>query len=177
MRTTTLAIFLATFVVLGGCSNSTAPEPKGEAQKVFEGAAHQTEVPLQVPVKSAAPPEAPVRAEQEMRSREALSPSPSLEKMDGMAAAGRPLLAERKKAPAAGITLTPTSDPSFCRPIRMNTESYTPVGENGFITTANDPLSTFSIDVDTASYSNIRRFVTSGTLPPVDAVRIEEMVN
>ncbi len=59
----------------------------------------------------------------------------------------------------------------------MNTESYTPVTENTFITTTNDPLSTFSIDVDTASYSNIRRFVTGGSLPPVGAVRIEEMIN
>jgi Ca-activated chloride channel homolog len=180
MRTTTLAIFLATIVTLGGCSNSTAPEPKGEAQKVSEGAAHQTEVPLQVPVPSAAPPEGPIRAEKEMRGREALSPSPSLKKMDGMAAnagSGHPLMAERKQAPAAGMMSAPTSDASYLQPLRMNTESYTPVSENGFITTANDPLSTFSIDVDTASYSNIRRFVTSGTLPPVDAVRIEEMVN
>ncbi len=59
----------------------------------------------------------------------------------------------------------------------MNTESYTPVTEMGYINTKNDPLSTFSIDVDTASYSNIRRFVTNGTLPPMGAVRIEEMIN
>ncbi len=40
-----------------------------------------------------------------------------------------------------------------------------------------NPLSTFSIDVDTASYANIRRFLESGSLPPKDAVRIEEMIN
>ncbi len=56
-------------------------------------------------------------------------------------------------------------------------ESYNSRDENSFITTTNDPLSTFSIDVDTASYSNIRRFIQSGHLPPVGAVRIEEMVN
>lgn len=56
-------------------------------------------------------------------------------------------------------------------------ESYNSTGESGFIATVNDPLSTFSIDVDTASYSNIRRFVQNGQLPPVGAVRIEEMVN
>ena len=39
------------------------------------------------------------------------------------------------------------------------------------------PLSTFSIDVDTASYSNVRRFLNQNTLPPKDAVRIEELVN
>ena len=42
---------------------------------------------------------------------------------------------------------------------------------------AQDPLSTFSIDVDTASYANVRRFLTQGQLPPKDAVRIEELVN
>lgn len=59
----------------------------------------------------------------------------------------------------------------------MNTESYNSRQENGFISTANDQLSTFSIDVDTASYANIRRFLTGGQLPPVGAVRIEEMIN
>jgi len=58
-----------------------------------------------------------------------------------------------------------------------NTESYNAVTENGFINTGNDPLSTFSIDVDTASYSNIRRFINQGSMPPVGAVRIEEMIN
>lgn len=55
-----------------------------------------------------------------------------------------------------------------------NRESYTYNEEHGFHAVNNDPLSTFSIDVDTASYSNIRRFITQGSLPPVGAVRIEE---
>ncbi len=58
-----------------------------------------------------------------------------------------------------------------------NRESYNALTENGFIATANDSLSTFSIDVDTASYSNIRRFINQSTLPPIGAVRIEEMIN
>ncbi len=56
-------------------------------------------------------------------------------------------------------------------------ESYNALKENSFITTANDPLSTFSIDVDSASYANLRRYLTGGKLPPVGAVRIEEMIN
>jgi Ca-activated chloride channel homolog len=60
---------------------------------------------------------------------------------------------------------------------QWNTESYNAIKENGFIRTANDPLSTFSIDVDTASYSNIRRFINQGQMPPPGAVRIEEMIN
>lgn len=58
-----------------------------------------------------------------------------------------------------------------------NRESYNAVRENTFINVGNAPLSTFSIDVDTASYTNVRRFINNGTLPPVGAVRIEEMIN
>ncbi|MBC7932955.1 MAG: von Willebrand factor type A domain-containing protein, partial [Rubrivivax sp.] len=57
------------------------------------------------------------------------------------------------------------------------TESYAKIDENPFLEAARAPLSTFSIDVDTASYSNTRRFLSEGRLPPKDAVRIEEMVN
>jgi len=56
-------------------------------------------------------------------------------------------------------------------------ESYDTIVENEFLTPLANPLSTFSIDVDTASYSNVRRFISRGHLPPRDAVRIEELVN
>jgi Ca-activated chloride channel family protein len=59
----------------------------------------------------------------------------------------------------------------------MNTEEYGRIAENPFLETARNPLSTFSIDVDRASYSNVRRFLRDGRRPPHDAVRIEEMVN
>jgi Ca-activated chloride channel homolog len=59
----------------------------------------------------------------------------------------------------------------------FNTEGYASVNENGFKNVNNNPLSTFSIDVDNASYSNIRRYINMGQLPPADAVRIEEMIN
>ena len=59
----------------------------------------------------------------------------------------------------------------------FNTEGYASVNENGFRDVRANPLSTFSIDVDNASYSNIRRFINNGQLPPADAVRIEEMIN
>ncbi|MEZ2338134.1 von Willebrand factor type A domain-containing protein [Mucilaginibacter sp. RCC_168] len=56
-------------------------------------------------------------------------------------------------------------------------ESYKGINENGFKTVESEPLSTFSVDVDAASYSNVRRFINNGQLPPADAVRIEEMIN
>jgi Ca-activated chloride channel family protein len=58
-----------------------------------------------------------------------------------------------------------------------NSESYANIKENAFKTVKREPLSTFSIDVDKASYSNVRRFIENGQKPPKDAVRIEEMIN
>lgn len=59
----------------------------------------------------------------------------------------------------------------------FNTEDYDNITENGFKSVADDPLSTFSIDVDAASYSNVRRFLQNNELPPAGAVRTEEMIN
>jgi Ca-activated chloride channel homolog len=70
----------------------------------------------------------------------------------------------------------PTSAP-IERDAEMNTENYKHVVDNPFLSVQNQPLSTFSVDVDTASYSNSRRFLAEGTLPPKDAIRIEEWVN
>ncbi len=58
-----------------------------------------------------------------------------------------------------------------------NTETYDHMVDNPFRLVTEEPLSTFSIDVDTASYANVRRFLNQGRLPPPDAVRIEEMIN
>lgn len=61
--------------------------------------------------------------------------------------------------------------------LQYNTEEYDAVNENIFHDAQKNPLSTFSIDVDAASYSNVRRFINNGQQPPKDAVRIEEMIN
>jgi Ca-activated chloride channel family protein len=58
-----------------------------------------------------------------------------------------------------------------------NTEGYSAIHENGYKEVLQQPLSTFSIDVDKASYSNVRRFINNGQLPPIDAVRTEELIN
>lgn len=62
-------------------------------------------------------------------------------------------------------------DPNF------NTEAYDHIESNNFKSVTKEPLSTLSIDVDRASYSNVRRYINDGSMPPADAVRIEEMVN
>jgi Ca-activated chloride channel family protein len=60
---------------------------------------------------------------------------------------------------------------------QFNTEDYDAITENRFVEAAATPLSTFSIDVDGASYSNVRRFLNQDQLPPAGSVRVEEMIN
>jgi Ca-activated chloride channel family protein len=62
-------------------------------------------------------------------------------------------------------------------PMSTDNESYDSFVENDWFETMDKSLSTFSVDVDAASYSNVRRFLTQGQLPPADAVRIEELIN
>jgi Ca-activated chloride channel family protein len=73
--------------------------------------------------------------------------------------------------PAAVHKLALAAEPEF------NTEAYSYQKDNAYQRVADHPLSTFSIDVDTASYSNVRRFLHQGQRPPADAVRTEELVN
>jgi len=67
--------------------------------------------------------------------------------------------------------------PAYQQSPDYNTEEYEGIEENIFHDPSTKPLSTFSIDVDAASYANVRRFISQGQRPPVDAVRVEEMIN
>ena len=78
--------------------------------------------------------------------------------------------APRMMAPVAGFVAQPM-------PGEINRDKYDDVEINGVKVVAKEPVSTFSIDVDTASYTNVRRMLNAGHLPPKDAVRIEEMIN
>lgn len=87
---------------------------------------------------------------------------------------------------AAGVTVNQNGYPSreerfypgSEKPVEdFNREGYDKITENRFLKVTDNPLSTFSIDVDVAAYSNIRRFINQGQLPPAGAVRIEEMIN
>ena len=102
-----------------------------------------------------------------------------------------------KRIASIGGAQTPTSLPSLSRtpqpggfnnteetasPVFQKSpgqETYAPITENNFVEprTTDQRLSTFSVDVDTASYTNVRRFLNDGHLPPADAVRIEELIN
>jgi Ca-activated chloride channel family protein len=120
-----------------------------------------------------------------------LSPTPSAleEGLGGaspsadVSARGAPLAASAGRFLARSIAPSPHPHRPPWPPIpgrydpRFDTESYDHVVENPFLAVGANPLSTFSIDVDRASYANVRRFLREGRLPPPDAVRIEELVN
>ena len=86
---------------------------------------------------------------------------------------------------AAELTAPPPAEPAAEQSAqqgdvagsRFNTEAYQRIFENPFLAARQNPLSTFAVDVDTASYSNVRRFLNDGRLPPNDAVRLEELIN
>jgi Ca-activated chloride channel family protein len=79
-------------------------------------------------------------------------------------------------SPMSAAAGPPQHLPGRYRPVD-NTESYDRIVDNPFSSARDNPLSTFSVDVDRASYSNVRRFISGGQRPPKDAVRIEELVN
>lgn len=116
------------------------------------------EKPIPVANDSIAPP----AASQPEPMMSASTPAPAMEGM-----------------PSVDARYAPPSRSSISNEMKMlpSAESYAHVAEGDFHTVAEAPLSTFSIDVDTASYANIRRFINDGQRPPRDAVRIEEMLN
>ncbi len=78
-------------------------------------------------------------------------------------------------APVSPSTMRPRDDPR--RDNGGNREQYDKIDDNPFLAVSVNPRSTFSVDVDRASYSNVRRFIAQGQTPPPDAVRIEELIN
>lgn len=78
---------------------------------------------------------------------------------------------------AASVAMARAYRPELFVRQQANRENYAELVDNRIIRTAQEPVSTFSIDVDTGAYSNVRRFINHGQLPPADAVRTEELMN
>lgn len=93
-----------------------------------------------------------------------------------MAGAGVPSARRLASAPASDVA-PPRRGDGRAPGARANREQYDRIEDNPFLGVRTNPLSTFSIDVDRASYGNVRRFLSSGQRPPRDAVRIEELIN
>jgi Ca-activated chloride channel family protein len=116
-----------------------------------------------------------------------LAPAAAPEEAEAAPPTKMKMMAERKESPkkgrammmSSGAMAPPSPSPSGdVARVEHNTEAYDQINENQFLGVGQNPLSTFSIDVDTASYANARRFITQqNRLPPADAVRLEEFVN
>jgi Ca-activated chloride channel family protein len=100
---------------------------------------------------------------------DAATTTTALSRREIMDGATKPFFGQRIDAPASA-PLQRAGQP-------FHTEAYDAVEANRFLDATGNPLSTFSIDVDTASYANVRRFLNAGQLPPAGAVRLEELVN
>ncbi len=118
--------------------------------------------------------------------------SDTAKEIDAIAVTGERLRRQASQALAEPVAVAPPPAPAAPRVMaysglpqatmaqpapEANTENYAGFEDNGIVRSAEQPVSTFSIDVDTGSYSNVRRMLAQGQLPPKDAVRVEEMIN
>ncbi len=146
-----LGLSLTTGLMLYGCNNT---EPGGSTSATSHPASSQ-------------PTSAPARTEASQAAKLSASPQLTREYMATDALAGPVVMMESEEM-GYGVVL----------PIQPGAgENYQTIATNPFKQVSDQPVSTFSVDVDSASYANVRRFLNHGSLPPQDAVRVEEMVN
>jgi|CXWL01.1.fsa_nt_gi Ca-activated chloride channel family protein len=187
LRPLPLVVALMSAIALGACTQSTAPPEKTTYREADE---RQRTEAAEVPQRDAAAaddgrkpkPEAVNEEFAQTTSDSVATPAtttaqplvappppprePEAKLVTGMVA-GAPMPAAPPSGPADRLGLDQVTD----------TEKYADIAPNPVIATAAEPVSTFSIDVDTGAYSNARRFLDGGRLPPTDAVRIEEFIN
>lgn len=166
MRIRPLPLVLALTAILGACSKSErsiAPQ-EGQASKTAT-ASEPARTQLARAEQKLDDAEAPRQAAKP-KVEFALAPSPPT----GLAAS---------PVTVTGALAQPASGPAdrYGANEPTDTERYAEIVANPVIATREQPVSTFSIDVDTGAYSNVRRFLDQGQLPPTDAVRIEEFIN
>ncbi|SEJ81609.1 Ca-activated chloride channel family protein [Dyadobacter sp. SG02] len=101
---------------------------------------------------------------------------PKAQTLNEVLISGQPM-PMRKMDRSHSVASTPASFHGAVMQMSVPAESYKPINENGFLSVSQQPVTTFSVDVDRAAYSNVRRFLNNGQMPPEDAVRIEEMIN
>ncbi len=175
IRPLPLVLAIAGALALGACArNSAPPQVDADARKNqtehAELAAQREEGRVSR--------EAPAELKREALSQRAVVPTSQ------PAVAPAPIVADAVSAQKVVVTgmMAPASPPTGPQnragiDKETDTERYADLAPNPVIAAAQTPVSTFSIDVDTGAYSNVRRFLDQGQLPPTDAVRIEEFIN
>jgi len=160
VRQTRLAALLLSLTWLASCSSPVAP-----GQPVAAQAAPHSSAIAPLSAKAIVSPVANLEAAPRMMSTPAsvVSPAPM---PSGAPVAARAMMAPLVAAPMMVAAPTPT-----------DTAKYEAFADNPWKRVVEHPVSTFSADVDTGSYANVRRFINRGQLPEKDAVRVEELVN
>ncbi|MEI7780909.1 MAG: VWA domain-containing protein [Planctomycetota bacterium] len=149
-----------------------APSENADSQRRSRG-----DGPAGVPMPQAKAASTASAVESAAADLAAAAPAPAAGVANGISAPAPAFFAERPAANGARRQLPGMASPAFDHEVPRSREGYASVTENQVVSPREQPLSTFSIDVDTASYANVRRFLSAGRLPPRDAVRIEELVN
>jgi Ca-activated chloride channel family protein len=155
----------------GSCTVTASAAGKqavSSSVKVAAGGAASVNLALPAATTPSTPAEA---AKAEPAPAPLAKPSPPLPAKVAIRRERQTVMSVSPRSLPSGQALTMDQGPAH------NTEAYDRIDDNPFQRVAQKPLSTFSVDVDTAAYSNARRFITGGSLPPKDAVRIEEMIN
>ncbi len=150
LRLTALAVAVLSF---SACSTTATPIREAE-------------------VAAPAAPPPPVMAQALQAQDQATAASPAQKQARAESRSELHRLGKAMPAPSAGFAYLPAPMPE-----PQDRENYAHLGDNPVHRAAEQPVSTFSIDVDTGSYSNVRRFLNQGQLPPADAVRVEELIN
>lgn len=162
----------------GTCQVSvSAPGTSGAASKVKVSSGKTAGVSLALRAAAPTPAKAPEPAPAtEVKRKDMRAPAPK-----PMVLGGAAQMRSRAVGPGYGGKVGARPGPSGPmvqeQDETMNTEAYGRIDDNPFRRVAQAPLSTFGADVDTASYSNLRRFLSQGQLPPRDAIRLEELIN
>lgn len=140
-------------------------------------AACSSGAPVAAPAPAAEPPLAEAQADAAVASPALSAPPPAVAPA---AAPARPMAAGKAAHEMTRMAVMPTLMPApmpMPVPDQPSNERYGQISDNPIHRVAEAPVSTFSVDVDTGSYSNVRRLLNGGALPPSDAVRVEELIN
>ncbi len=178
------AVLIAVFVAAGGCSTAPDPAPADaphDAPTASQTAPHT--VPEPPPSVIAPEPEAPVATQPMPPATPPAPPPPDLARVReqraeaaGVARPASPPAPIAADKMLGGVRMPPYPYPQPM-PGAIDRENYTHYDDNPVHLAAEQPVSTFGIDVDTGSYTNVRRMLEQGRLPPADAVRAEEFIN
>jgi len=174
-----LALAVAAALTLAACSRQVpVAEPRAEAPRTeSKSEAPSRDAASAIP--AAAPPAEPSASPQAIRPMTAPTGAAAALRQEQRARESAESVAMPAPQALAPAPAAPPSGPADRLGLNTptDTEQYAEIAPNPVLATAEQPVSTFSIDVDTGAYSNVRRFLMQDALPPTDAVRVEEMIN